>query len=588
MFSFISNITDQLIETGTAAMHTEREKRDVRLFNRAVLTVIVIQVFCIFSHLLNGLTCAVFTTAWFIAGLCSIYFIIKRGWVNAAKMAAIALISVDTIVNAIVFGEQTHVIDFLLLAALSPLYFFELKNKRLIFAGIAICIVPFAVFHFMAPYVAQYALPVATQLVLYNLITWEKAFCMLVLLYLIYNKNVHYQNEMLQKENELLGQKKQYESVLEQIPVDIVTFDKDLNYTFINSAAIKDPEVRTWLIGKSNSDYFKHRNLDIKGAQNREQMLNEAMAKRESVEFEEAFTDKKGATKYSLKGVSPIYSDTDNSLTGLVGYSFDITEIKDAEKKLKEYAIELERKNDDLHHFVNATSHDLKSPLRNIASHLQLLERRNGDNLDEYSREMIAYTIKSVKHLNQLISDIYQYSIADRNDKPLAMSDLNHIVAQSLKPIEEIITSKQAVINCGNLPTLKVSPSHIETLFSNLIGNALKYNTSLSPQINISAVTTDTEHIISVTDNGIGIAVEYKGQIFEIFQRLHNSEQYEGTGVGLAICSKIIDTYGGKIWVESELGKGSTFYFSFNKRAVEPEISEGHNISPYKNMAKAS
>ena len=587
MFSFLNNTWAGLVETGTTVMHTEREKRDLKLFNRAWLTVVIIQVLCLISHLFNGLYSPALTTVCFIGGLSGIYFIVKTGRVNVAKMAAVVLISIDTSVNAVVFGEQTHVIDFLLLAALSPLYFFELKNKKLIYTGIAVCLIPFVLFHVVAPYVCQYALPTAAQFKLYHLLTWEKAFCMMVLLYLIYNKNVQFEKEMQQKENELVGQKKTYECILEQIPIDIVTFDKDLNYTYINSAAVKNPAVREWLLGKSNVDYFKHRNLDIKGAEDRNRMLHEALCKGEAVEFEEMFLDKNGAARYSLKGASPIYAAGNKELSGLVGYAFDITAIKEAEKKLKEYSAELERKNDDLHHFVNATSHDLKSPLRNIASHLQLLQRKNEDKLDSDSREMIAYTIKSVKHLNQLIGDIYQYSIADRNDKPVSIANLNDLVQRSIKTLEDVITSKNAVISFSNLPTLTISPSHIETLFANLIGNALKYNTAGKPLIVVSATQTDTSHIISVADNGIGIAPEYQNQIFEIFKRLHTASEYEGTGVGLAICSKIVDNYGGKIWVESQPGQGSTFYFSLDKEMVEPDMHQTHNISPYKKMAIA-
>ena len=587
MISIIKKSWNKLADTGTTNMLTEVEKRDVRLFNRTWLTVLIIQIVCLFAHVFNGLHSAALTTACISAGLCMLYFVVKRGYVNEAKMMAIVLISIDTIVNAIVFGEQTHVIDFLLLAALCPLYFFEIKNKRLIFTGIAVCLIPYALFHFGAQYVAQYALPVATQKSLYNLITWEKIFCLLVLLYLMYNKNAHYEKEMVQKESALTGQKKQYESILEQIPIDIVTMDKDLKYTYINSAAIKDPSVREWLLGKTNSDYFRFRKLDMKGAEDRERMMTDALAKGSTVQFEETFIDRHGKSKSSIKGVSPIYNDADHALTGLVGYAFDITDLKEAEKKLKEYAVELERKNDDLHHFVNATSHDLKSPLRNIASHLQLLQRKNNDKLDEDSQEMIAYTIKSVKHLNQLINDIYQYSIADRNDKPLEMADLNAVLKESLKQMSDFITTKNAEITFDALPILKMAPSHIGMLFSNLVGNALKYNTNLKPQVMIRATTSDTAHIISIADNGIGIAPEYQEQIFKIFQRLHTSSEYEGTGVGLAICSKIVENYGGKIWVESLPGKGSTFYFSLEKNLVDPASTESHNITAYKSMAIA-
>ena len=582
MFSTISHIWNKLTLTGTQTLQTEREKRDVRLFNRTWLTIVIIQAICLISHLLNGLDVAAYTTAWFIAGLCTIYFIVKAGHINTAKLTAVILISVDTSVNAVAFGEQTHVIDFLLLAALTPLYFFEIKNKRLIFTGIVICLAPFAIFHFAAPYVAQYALPGNMQLKLYNLIIWEKAFCLIVLLYLMYQKNVAYQNEMVQKENELVKQKRLFESILEQIPIDIVTMDRELKYTYVNSAAVKDPVMRKWLIGKTNVDYFKFRKLDLKGAHEREKMMKEALSNGTGVEFEETFVDKNGTSKYSIKGVSPIRSD--NELSGLVGYSFNITEIKEAEKKMKEYAVELERKNDEMHHFVNATSHDLKSPLRNIASHLQLLLRRNAGKLDQESVWLIAYTIKSVKQLNQLISDIYQYSVADRNDKPLEMADLNLLLETSIKQMEDMITSKNADIIHSNLPTLKMAPAHIGMLFSNLVGNALKYNTSLKPQVMISASTTDTEHIISIADNGIGIAAEYQEQIFKIFQRLHTSSEYKGTGVGLAICCKIVDNYGGRIWVESELGKGSTFFFSLDKEMVDAVNTESHNITAYKSI----
>ena len=585
MFSIITQTWNTLTGTGTAALKTEREKHDVQIFNRTWIVILLIQVICLASHLFNGLNTAAITTAWFIAGLCCIYPLVKRGRVNKAKMLAIILISIDTSVNAVVFGEHTHVVDFLLLAALTPLYFFEIKNKNLILAGISVCLLPFAAYHFTTPYVVQYALPLAIQLKLYQLLTWEKGFCLVVLLYLMYHKNAAYAKEMLDKEAELVRQKKLYESILEQIPIDIVTMDKDLKYTYVNSAAVKDAGIRRWLIGKTNVDYFKFRNLDLKGALERERMMTEALQTGIAVEFEETFIDKDGHSKYSMKGVSPIV--TDKEVSGLVGYAFNITEIKEAEKKLKEYSAELERKNDELHHFVNATSHDLKSPLRNIASHLQLLLRRNAGKLDEESIGMVAFTIKSVKQLNQLISDIYQYSVADRNDKPIEMADLNQILDSSLKQMEDFITSKGAQIKHTNLPILKVAPSHMNMLFSNLVGNAVKYNTALKPEVTISAKVTEKEYILSVSDNGIGIAEEYQQQIFEIFQRLHTSSEYEGTGVGLAICSKIVDNYRGKIWVESEKDKGSTFYFTLDREMVESKMPESHNIIPYKNMAKA-
>jgi light-regulated signal transduction histidine kinase (bacteriophytochrome) len=272
----------------------------------------------------------------------------------------------------------------------------------------------------------------------------------------------------------------------------------------------------------------------------------------------------------------------------MVAYSLDITPIKEAERKLKEYAVELERKNEDLRHFVNATSHDLKSPLRNVVSHLQLLERKNQEKLDKDSLSLIAFVIKSVKHLNQLIDDIYHYSVAERDERTAEVTELDHILEAILLDMEDLISQKSASIQFSRLPVIKAFPSHMGMIFSNLIGNALKYNTSNHPHIKIDCQTTPREFIISVSDNGIGIAPEYRKQIFEIFRRLHTSDEYEGTGVGLAICSKIVENYGGRIWVESEPGKGSVFYFSLNREVVDIESQGSHKILSYKKFAVAS
>jgi light-regulated signal transduction histidine kinase (bacteriophytochrome) len=255
---------------------------------------------------------------------------------------------------------------------------------------------------------------------------------------------------------------------------------------------------------------------------------------------------------------------------------------------LKEYAIELERKNDDLHHFVNATSHDLKSPLRNIASHLQLQERKNINRLDADSLELIEHTVNSVKQLNRLIGDIYQYSVADRNDKPLEKTDMNELLEHTLREMSEIIAEKNAEVRCNILPILKVADTHMGMLFNNLVGNAIKYNTSMHPRVTVNCEITDEEYIFSVADNGIGIKAEYRKQIFEIFQRLHTSAEYAGTGVGLAMCSKIAENYGGRIWVESEPGQGSVFYFSLSKSIADPERNSDHYISGNQKFAIAS
>jgi light-regulated signal transduction histidine kinase (bacteriophytochrome) len=339
------------------------------------------------------------------------------------------------------------------------------------------------------------------------------------------------------------------------------------------------------MLGKTNVEYFLERNLDTKIAEERDRILYEALLKEKLIETEETMVNRHGKIIHTIKGASPIYNES-KELLCLVGYSLDVTRMKEAEGKLKSYAVQLEQKNEDLLHFANATSHDLKTPLRSIASYLQLLEKKNTEKLDDDSKSLIAHTVKSVKHLNQLISDIYQYSIADRHDKSVEVTDLNDIVANTIRHLEHLISEKNADIQYSKLPLLKMIPSHAGMIFSNLLSNAIKYNHSARPQVIIGCEVKEDEYIIRVADNGIGISEEYQSQIFEIFRRLHSSEEYEGTGVGLAICKRIIANYGGKIWVESESGRGAVFYFSLSKASTDPSLPG--NIFSLRDYAKTA
>lgn len=564
----LRNLWNTISMAGTSTAQTEREKKDIMLINRAWLILMVVQTISVTSHVINGLHRSAWLTFILVVELSLVHVLMRRNRVNAAKMTAIFALCNSVVLMGVFLGFHTHLIDLLLLCAMIPLYLFEVKQKQLIFWGMALSVVPFAAYNLLAPHLDSCALSIAEQAAIYKVTTPIQLLCLITMLYLIYHKNASYEEEVHEKERQLVGQKKLYERMLEQIPVDIVTFDKQLRYTYINSAAVKDAEMRKWLIGKTNADYFKRRNMDIKKAEERDHLLNEALEKETPVQLEESFIDRYGKQKHTLKGASPIYSDNGEELLSLIGYSLDITSIKEAERKLKEYAVELERKNGDLQHFVNATSHDLKTPLRNIASYLQLLQRKNRESLDEESLSLIDYTVKSVKQLNQLINDIYQYSVADRREHLVEITNLDKILADTVKQLGTFVTEKNAEIKHRQLPVLKVTPAHISLLFSNLVSNAIKYNVSPRPKVYIDWELTENEYIFSVKDNGIGIPKEYSKQVFEIFRRLHTSEAYEGTGVGLAICKKIIDNYNGRIWLESEEGKGATFYFSFDKNLV--------------------
>lgn len=582
----MSKLWNSITRTGIRYAQTEVEKRELVDLNTGLIVLLVIQGASLTTHIMNGLERSAIMTSVFIAGLFLVRLLIWKGHVNTAKISSIMLINYNTISMAIFLGPQTHVIDFLLLTALLPLYFFEIRNKKLIFWGVLLSVVPLIGYHYLSEYFQQYAVPLAEQLKIYRTTEPVKIVSLLALLYLIFRKNTRYEKEVQEKEGQLIRQKKLYERLLEQIPIDIVTFDKDLRYSFINSAAISDTHMRQWLIGKTNKDYFKSRGLDEKIAVERDRILHEALEKQTTIQLEETMVDRYGKTIHTLKGASPIYNEQ-KELLCLVGYSLDITSIKEADRQLKEYARELEKKNDDLQHFVHATTHDLRSPLRNITSYLQLLDKRNQGKLDEDSRSMIDHAIKSVKHLNQLIHDIYKYSVADKDQKPSEITDLSKVLEDVMRGVGDVIFEKNAIVQYAQLPVIQAAPSHMQMLLSNLVSNALKYNENEHPSVKVNCMEEGDNYIISVEDNGIGIAERHTKKIFQIFQRLHTSNEYQGTGVGLAICNKIVGNYGGKIWVESEPGKGSTFYFSLPKR-MAAKATANFQLDSFDEIAKAS
>ena len=212
--------------------------------------------------------------------------------------------------------------------------------------------------------------------------------------------------------------------------------------------------------------------------------------------------------------------------------------------------------------FAYIASHDLQEPLRAVGGYVKLLEHRFPDKLDAKARGYIAGAFDGATRMEQLISDLLAFSrVATRGDAFLP-SDLEAALGQALLNLEAGITSAQAIVTHDPLPTLSVDAGQIRQLFQNLIGNALKFHGEQSPEIHIGAQRTEGRWVFSVRDNGIGIDPQYYERIFQIFQRLHTRKDYPGTGIGLAICKKIVERHGGTIWVESQPGQGATFYFS--------------------------
>lgn len=240
----------------------------------------------------------------------------------------------------------------------------------------------------------------------------------------------------------------------------------------------------------------------------------------------------------------------------------DITERKQLEQDLTETVRRLEQSNDRLRQFAYIASHDLQEPLRMVSSFLQLLENRYADELDQEAREFIDFAVDGAARMRDMIDDLLAFSRLQQEDYTLELVDCNAVIENVLADLHVQIEKDDAEVTYGSLPTVHGNETHLEQLFQNLIANALKYNDSQHPRIHIKAEQRSDQWLFSVIDNGIGIDPEHTDQIFEIFNRLHSRSDYPGTGIGLSLCQEIINQHGGDIWVESEPGEGSEFYFT--------------------------
>lgn len=232
-------------------------------------------------------------------------------------------------------------------------------------------------------------------------------------------------------------------------------------------------------------------------------------------------------------------------------------------KDLKNMVEELKHSNYELQQFAYITSHDLQEPLRTIASFTQLLERRYKEKLDSDADEYIEFIVSAAVRMKEMIQGLLDYSRIDTQGGDFKSTDMEKVLNMALSNLDTVIKENNAKITHDPLPTVKADGRQIIQLFQNLIGNAIKFRKKDElPKIHIKAVKKNDEYVFSVNDNGIGMKTEYTNHIFELFKRLHTIDEYEGTGIGLAIAERIVDRHGGHIWVESEPGVGSTFYFT--------------------------
>jgi len=258
----------------------------------------------------------------------------------------------------------------------------------------------------------------------------------------------------------------------------------------------------------------------------------------------------------------PLFNQ-DGQVAGSVGVFLDITDRKRAEEALRQANEELRRANDDLNQFAYSASHDLQEPLRNVSIYSQLLQKKLGQTADEEVVAFLGFMVDGASRMEALLRDLRAYNQVTSNTILPEWTDANVPLRKTLETLKIATDEAQASIEAAHLPSLPVNETHLYQLFQNLIGNALKYrDPQLPTEIHITVERQGRQWKFSVKDNGIGIAPEYHKRVFGIFKRLHSSNQYSGTGIGLAIAQRIVERYGGKIWVESEAGKGSNFMFT--------------------------
>ena len=236
--------------------------------------------------------------------------------------------------------------------------------------------------------------------------------------------------------------------------------------------------------------------------------------------------------------------------------------VADRTAELSERAKELARSNSELQQFAYVASHDLQEPLRMVASFTQLLAKRYNEKLDDDAREFINYAVDGATRMQTLISDLLNYSRVGTQGKPLVPTDCDALLKRVVESIQFNIEETGAKIESDPMPMVMADSQQLGQLFQNLITNAIKFHGEEAPHVWISAERNGNDWKISVRDNGIGISQEHSDRIFIIFQRLHTKTEYPGTGIGLAICKKIVERHGGRIWVEPSAGKGSTFCFT--------------------------
>lgn len=370
--------------------------------------------------------------------------------------------------------------------------------------------------------------------------------------------------EKKKAELEIIRQKRFFDDILNNIPADIAVFDKDHTYLFLNPSAIKNETTREWIIGKTDFDYCTSKGISQEIAINRKRIFDETIQGKKEIQFVDEHPTE-DETKFVLRKFFPHFEN--NDLRFVIGYGTDITSVKKVELKLEDAMNKLKKTNEELEQFAYVASHDLQEPLRMVASFMSLLEKKYANELDEKAMSYIRYAVDGSKRMKQIILDLLEFSRLGRTSEyQMEELDLNQIVEDVINLYMQQIMDTGAKIHFKKLPKIRNYRIPLTQVIQNLISNGLKYRKeNTSPELSISVEEKEYHWKFAFKDNGIGINPKYFDKIFEIFQRLHNKNNYSGTGIGLSVVKKTIENLGGEIWLHSEEGIGTIFYFTIPK-----------------------
>jgi PAS domain S-box-containing protein len=347
---------------------------------------------------------------------------------------------------------------------------------------------------------------------------------------------------------DLRESEERFRLALRNAPVSVAVQDRDLKYIWAYNQKIARPDE---MIGKTDAEIFSPREVqrinEIKG-----RVLDEDKEIREQM-----WLDQPNGKIFTEITFAPIH-DIDGNVIGVGSATVDLTKMKLAEDELR-------RSNADLQQFAYVASHDLQEPLRMTISYLSLLERRFSRQMDHEAIEYIGHAIQGGTRMRELIDDLLEYSRVDSVRLPFTDVDMNRVVERTIELLKVPIEENGAEIETDRLPNVTADESQMVQVMQNLVSNAIKFQDKDRPRVNIEARSEPAEWVFSVRDNGIGLNMEYSDKIFQVFKKLHNKDQYAGTGVGLAIVRKIVERHEGRVWVESEEGHGATFYFTIPK-----------------------